>query len=125
MTSTVPSRARKVEMVVLGAAWAGLAVWAKPRVVWIEMTSPAVDREARNRRRMAPIISPIRVSRMTAPAPAPRVAGTTTLPATSGVRMKAISRANDRRMRGGTLASPKPGTSMTMAPIRANTRPAA
>ncbi len=42
-----------------------------------------------------------------------------------GIRHRDNSSAKDSRIRAGTKASPMPGSSMTTAPTRMNTRPAA
>jgi hypothetical protein len=57
---------------------------------------------------------------------APIVAGSGGRVAAAIGTMQSVStRAKDSRMRGGTKVSPMPGSSMTMAPTRRKTRPAA
>lgn len=125
ITRVRPSIDKKVATAVLDPSIDGLVLWANDSVVCIEMISPAVVSEVMNRRSTEPIIRPIRTSWITAPPSPPRVLGIgPTVFWTSGARMSAISRANDRRMRAGIAWSPMPGMVMTMAPTRAKTRAA-
>ena len=126
MISSRPIIDRKAEIAAVGWAWAGLAVWAKPSVVCIEITSPAVVRALRKTFRIAPIISPIRASWITPPARPATVPGTgPRFTETTGARTKASRKAKASRTRAGTMGSPTPGISMTMEATRMNTRPAA
>ena len=109
-----------------GAAWVGFAVCEKPRVLWIDMISPAVPSDDRKKRRTEPIISPIRTSRITARATPLTAAGSGGMDwPTSGTKTRASASEKESRMRTGTKVSPTPGISMTRAPRRAKIRPAA
>jgi hypothetical protein len=70
-----PSIDRKVDTAVLDWPIDGLVVWANDRVVCIEMTSPAVDMAVKNSFSTEPIIRPIRISWITAPARPPTGGG--------------------------------------------------
>ena len=126
MMSVTPSTVRKVDSEVDGWAWPGLAVCEKASVDWIEMISPAIPKAPRNMRSTAPIIRPIRISRRIWPKIAPVLSGTApTWPPRTGNSMRANRKAKASRIRAGTEPSPTPGISISMAPSRAKTSPAA
>ena len=111
-----------VATVVEGSTRPGADVWAKDRVDWIEMISPATDREAMNSRSTEPIISPIKTSRTTCRAMvASSAGGAGETGMTTGVRTRVSRKAKDRRIRTGTAWSPIPGMVMTMAASRVKT----